>query len=608
MSFLSKITSTMRNKLVAGFLVMSAIALLVAMVGYWQINRVQTILVKDTLSKSNALFEIEHFGTEVLKFNDAATEYVLNVKHPVRLEPIAKEFQERKEEVAVDGKEFPPTMPTAKIRRQGEDIVKKSAVVTGMASEMVATAEAEAGLFGVGTQAAMDNYDAARNDLMANIKATRLTIQDDLATSEAGSATAVAAAKALQLGIALLGFVIAIVLGLFMARSVTGPVNKLVDISKSIAAGNLDERARVSSEDEIGILATNFNLMTAKLREMIESEKSAKEYLQSVVSEYVQFIDKVSTGDLTARLSLNGHKDELTMLGHNLNRMVDALKEMAANLTEATSDVASASTEIFAATSQHNSGATEQAASINQTTTTVDEVKQTAEQTTEMAQSVANVALKSAEISNAGSLAVNETVTSMKEIKEKVELIAENIISLSEQTQQIGDIISTVNDIAEQSNLLALNASIESARAGEQGKGFAVVATEVKNLAEQSQQATSQVRAILSDIQKATDALVMVTEEGTKGVDHGVQLASRAGKTIDELATSIADSAKAARQIVASAQQQSAGMDQIALAMNDINQSTAQALSSTRQTERAAQNLNELGNRMKEVVAVYKTN
>lgn len=608
MSLFSRISSTMRSKLIAGFLVMSAIALLVAMVGYWQINRVQTILVKDTLAKSSALYEVEHFGTEVLKFGDVTSENILNAKTPDELAKVAKKFQERKIEVAKDGAGLSATMPTAALKARTDQIVNEAKTVSKLASIVVLTANEEAVLYGPRTQEAREKWEKSVEQLLDNTKATRVTIQADLAKSEASSAAAVAAAKALQLGIALLSFVIAILLGLFMARSVTRPVNKLVDISKSIAAGNLDERARVNSEDEIGILATNFNLMTAKLREMIESEKSAKEYLQSVVSEYVQFIDKVSTGDLTARLSLNGHKDELTMLGHNLNRMVDALKEMAANLTEATSDVASASTEIFAATSQHNSGATEQAASINQTTTTVDEVKQTAEQTTEMAQSVANVALKSAEISGAGSRAVNETVTSMKEIKDKVELIAENIISLSEQTQQIGDIIATVNDIAEQSNLLALNASIESARAGEQGKGFAVVATEVKNLAEQSQQATSQVRAILSDIQKATDALVMVTEEGTKGVDHGVQLAIRAGKTIDELAGSISESAKAARQIVASAQQQSAGMDQIALAMNDINQSTAQALSSTRQTERAAQNLNELGNRMKEVVAVYKTN
>jgi len=608
MSFLNRINSTMKSKLVAGFLVMSAIALLVAMVGYWQINRVQTILVKDTLAKSNALYEVEHFGTEVLKFSDITNENVLNAKLPDELVHLAKEFKDKKQEVAKDGAGLSATMPTAAIKARTDEIVSESRTASSLASVLILTAKEEAVLFGPQTQDVRNKWEHSVEGLLDNAKATRLVIQADLAKSEASSAAAVATAKILQLGIALLGFAIAVALGLFMARSVTKPVNKLVDVSKSIAAGNLDERARVSSEDEIGTLATNFNLMTAKLREMIESEKSAKEYLQSVVSEYVQFIDKVSTGDLTARLSLNGHKDELTMLGHNLNRMVDALKEMAANLTEATSDVASASSEIFAATSQHNSGATEQAASINQTTTTVDEVKQTAEQTTEMAQSVANVALKSAEISGAGSRAVNETVTSMKEIKEKVELIAENIISLSEQTQQIGDIIATVNDIAEQSNLLALNASIESARAGEQGKGFAVVATEVKNLAEQSQQATSQVRAILSDIQKATDALVMVTEEGTKGVDHGVQLAIRAGKTIDELAGSISESAKAARQIVASAQQQSAGMDQIALAMNDINQSTAQALSSTRQTERAAQNLNELGNRMKEVVAVYKTN
>ena len=118
----------------------------------------------------------------------------------------------------------------------------------------------------------------------------------------------------------------------------------------------------------------------------------------------------------------------------------------------------------------------------------------------------------------------------------RVESIAENIVALSEQTQQIGEIITTVNDIAAQSNILALNASVEAARAGEYGKGFAVVAVEVRNLAEQSRQATAQVKAILSDIQKATNATVMATEEGTKQVEDGAQLAMKAGEAIEQLA------------------------------------------------------------------------
>ena len=199
-----------------------------------------------------------------------------------------------------------------------------------------------------------------------------------------------------------------------------------------------------------------------------------------------------------------------------------------------------------------------------------------------------------------------QTHESMSEIKARVESIAENILALSGQTQQIGEITATVNDIASQSNLLALNASVEAARAGEHGKGFAVVAVEVRNLAEQSKQATAQVKAILNEIQRATNAAVMATEEGTKGVDYGVQLTNQAGLTIEHMAESIGEGAAAAQQIVASSHQQATGMEQIALAMQSINQATLQNLAATNQTEKAARELSGLAHQLEGLVDQYK--
>jgi methyl-accepting chemotaxis protein len=193
----------------------------------------------------------------------------------------------------------------------------------------------------------------------------------------------------------------------------------------------------------------------------------------------------------------------------------------------------------------------------------------------------------------------------MAAIKHRVEGIAENILALSEQTQQIGQIIATVDDIASQSNMLALNASVEAARAGEQGKGFAVVAMEVRSLAEQSRQATTRVEAILSDIQRATNMTVMATEEGIKGVEEGVTLSARTGEMIQQLGGALARSAGAATQMVAGGQQQTSGIEQIAVAMQSINQATAQSLASTRQAEKAARDLNDLARSLKDLVEQY---
>jgi methyl-accepting chemotaxis protein len=191
-------------------------------------------------------------------------------------------------------------------------------------------------------------------------------------------------------------------------------------------------------------------------------------------------------------------------------------------------------------------------------------------------------------------------------IKARVETIAENILALSAQTQQIGEIIGSVSDIAAQSNMLALNASVEAARAGEQGKGFAVVAAEVRSLAEQSRQATSQIKSILLDIQDGINSTVMATEEGTKVVDEGLTMTARTGEAIKQLTEAIDEASQTAMQVQAGGRQQATGVDQIALAMQNINQATAQALSSTRQTEEAAKDLDRLSRRLEEIVERYQ--
>jgi methyl-accepting chemotaxis protein len=269
-------------------------------------------------------------------------------------------------------------------------------------------------------------------------------------------------------------------------------------------------------------------------------------------------------------------------------------------------ELSAAAAEMLAASTQQMAGASEQSAAISQTTTTVEEVRAISEQGVERAQEVVNASQRTVEISRAGQGAVRENIAGMAQIKERVESIAENILALSEQTQQIGEIIATVSDIAVQSNMLALNASVEAARAGEHGKGFAVVAAEVRNLAQQSRQATAQVKAILSDIQSGISATVTATEEGTKVVDNGVRLVAKAQEVIAQLTHVIDESAQAAMQMVAGGQQQASGVEQIALAMQSINQATQQSLASAHQVEKTAQDLNELSFRLTETVEQYQ--
>lgn len=273
-------------------------------------------------------------------------------------------------------------------------------------------------------------------------------------------------------------------------------------------------------------------------------------------------------------------------------------RSISRQLRESVTQLASSAAEILATTTQVAAGAAETATAVSETTATVEEVKQTAQVSSQKAKYVSESAQKVAQVSQAGRRSVEDATQGMQHIQEQMESIAGSIVRLSEQGQAIGEIIASVNDLAEQSNLLAVNAAIEAARAGEQGKGFAVVAQEMKSLAEQSKQATGQVRTILGDIQKATSAAVLATEQGAKAVEAGGKQSAQAGESIRVLAEGIAEAAQAATQIAASSQQQMAGMDQVALAMDNIKQASVQNVAGTKQAETAAQSLHELGQRL----------
>jgi methyl-accepting chemotaxis protein len=316
--------------------------------------------------------------------------------------------------------------------------------------------------------------------------------------------------------------------------------------------------------------------------------------------------ERVAAGDLAVTLPGRERADEVGVLMETFRRMIASLRDMTREMGEGVSVLAASASQITASTAQVAAGSAETATAVSETTSTVEEVKQTALLSSQKARSVSETAQKTMQISQSGRRSVDESIEAMQHIHEQVQSIAQSIVKLSEQGQAIGEIIATVTDLADQSNLLAVNAAIEAAKAGDQGKGFAVVAQEVRSLAEQSKQATAQVRSILGDIQKATTGAVRATEQGGKAVDAGMKLSTQVSESIRLLTESIAESAQAAMQIAASAQQQLAGMDQVALAMQNINQASTQNVASTRQAETAAHSLQELGQKLKRLVEQYR--
>lgn len=387
------------------------------------------------------------------------------------------------------------------------------------------------------------------------------------------------------IGVSIFIIIVTIFIAILITNSITKPLTIALQASNKLAIGDTDVDFKTDSNDEIGILLKSMKLMTDSLK---QNALNASE---------------IASGNLTIEVKPLSDKDTL---GKAFASMLVNLRFQMNEITEGVNVLSSAASEIMSTISQLSSSAAETVTSVSETTSTIEEVKLTAEVSKQKATQMSENSTQNIEISQKGAKSIEETIEGMNKIKQQMESIASIVVRLSEQSQSIGEIAISVNDIAEQSNLLAVNASIEAAKAGEQGKGFSVVAQEIKNLAERSKESTTQIRSILNEIQKAISSAVMATEQGGKVVDDGLELSSIAGEAISTLAASVEESSHASLQIASSSEQQFVGMDQIAAAMENIREASVQTAASTKQSEVSVTDLHKLGEKLQELLKRYK--
>lgn len=395
----------------------------------------------------------------------------------------------------------------------------------------------------------------ALDELDPEIRAFAARLDGLISRIEQAGATRLQRSQLLQFSFSALALLVLLQV-LRVGRRLARRTRALAVLAEKVSAGDLAQKASVDGSDELAVLGASFNAMTERLAGMIDNERGSRERLEKLL----------------------------------------------ATISETAQHLSSSAAEILAGTTQQVEGMREQSSAVAQTVTSVDEVLQTSEQAAQRAQQVAASYDNAVKISNEGRRALDDTVQVMNAVSARTETIAADILSLAENSLEIGEIVSVVAEIADQTNLLALNAAIEASRAGEHGRGFNVVASEIRTLADQSKAATTRVRRILMEIQKSTNSAVIGAEDGSKSVSRALETVSEAGETIRQLEAIVGDSARSVAQIAASAGQQRAGMKQIHEAMHYIEQTSSQNLSAIRQAEEAAKDLNELGSRLKEML------
>ncbi|MEM1095281.1 MAG: methyl-accepting chemotaxis protein [Bacteroidota bacterium] len=398
----------------------------------------------------------------------------------------------------------------------------------------------------------------------------------------------------------------------FTRRSIVRPVRKLLHASTHIADGDLSAKATLQTEDEIGQLGHAFNRMADAIRSafaVVEREKAGiqtkvdeavreseaqQHYLSASVAAMLDAMQRFSDGDLTVKLDPPRQDDAISQLYAGFNQATDNIHSLVHQIGDVVQRTASASLQISSAAEELASGTQEQSNQSTEVSRAVEDMAGSIAENAAYADKTATVVIESGEIARAGSHVVKQTVDKMQLIAEVVGRSAETVNALNTSSEQIGQIVSVIDDIADQTNLLALNAAIEAARAGEQGRGFAVVADEVRKLAERTTKATEEIAQMINAMQAKAGDAVHAIEAGTAEVEAGMTLADQAGASLSQIVKEVGGTVDLISQIAEASKAQSAASEQIAHNVESISVVTDQTARSVAEIARSSEDLSGL--------------
>jgi methyl-accepting chemotaxis protein len=385
-------------------------------------------------------------------------------------------------------------------------------------------------------------------------------------------------------------------------QGVAGDLSELTAWETKIAQNGLDEEHSAASTNQIvEIVLAMTGLVIGVATAIFVARSIARN-----VARMLTMIQAVSTNNLAVQDLEVVSKDELGQASIALNRMKNSLHELVQSIAATAEHVASASEEISSSASQQSQGAVNQRDQAAQVATALQEMSATVLQVSEHSNKAAEAARHASETAHHGGSIVEETLTKMRVIAESVGGTARKMVELGKSSDQIGRIIGVIDDIADQTNLLALNAAIEAARAGEQGRGFAVVADEVRKLAERTTTATKEIARMIKNIQDETKSAVTAMEHGTTQVEEGVVSTVQAGDSLKEIIRMAEQVGEMISHIATAATQQSSATEEVNNNMEQIAKLVKESADGAHQSAKACQDLSELALDLQKMVGNFK--
>ncbi|MEW9903080.1 methyl-accepting chemotaxis protein [Pseudomonas sp. PKS] len=321
--------------------------------------------------------------------------------------------------------------------------------------------------------------------------------------------------------------------------------------------------------------------------------------------ETMDVVEKIANGDLTQNLRVT-RRDELGALQQGIARMGTTLRELITGIRDGVTQIASAAEELSAVTEQTSAGANNQKVETDQVATAMHEMAATVQEVARNAEQASHAATGADEEARAGDRVVGEAISQIERLASEVHRSTEAMSLLQQESQKIGSVMDVIKSVAEQTNLLALNAAIEAARAGEAGRGFAVVADEVRGLAQRTQQSTEEIEGLVASLQNGTQQVADVMNDSRSLTDSSVELARKAGASLENITRTVSNIQSMNQQIAAAAEQQSAVAEEISRSILNVRDVSEQTATASDETAASSVELARLGGHLQALVSQFR--